>query len=195
MKESSGETVHSMASPAEINMISYRVINPKEIQRGLFRGFIRHQTVTDCLRFEGGKWVVRSDPFIDDWSEIDYGVLLRSLKDCAEIGGLVYGAFCGGLLKGFVSVEPELFGGGNKYLDLTFIYVSEDMRHRGIGRRLFLEAKDWALKRGARKLYISAHSAVESQAFYQSMGCVDAELPNARHVEAEPYDRQLECLL
>ena len=45
----------------------------------------------------------------------------------------------------------------------------------------------------AKKLYISAHSAVESQAFYKAMGCVEAEEYNAEHVEKEPYDCQLEC--
>ena len=40
---------------------------------------------------------------------------------------------------------------------------------------------------------ISAHSAVESQAFYKSMGCVEAEVYNQKHVEDEPYDCQLEC--
>ena len=48
---------------------------------------------------------------------------------------------------------------------------------------------------GAGKLYISAHSAVESQAFYKSMGCVEAGEYNPEHVEKEPYDCQLECRL
>jgi len=48
---------------------------------------------------------------------------------------------------------------------------------------------------GAEKLYISAHSSVESQAFYRSMGCAEAEEYNARHVELEPCDCQLEYLL
>ena len=72
-------------------------------------------------------------------------------------------------------------------------HISEDMRRKGIGRTLFLAAKEWAKQKGAKKLYISAHSAVESQAFYKSMGCVEAEVYNKKHVEDEPYDCQLEC--
>ena len=49
--------------------------------------------------------------------------------------------------------------------------------------------------RGAKKLYISAHSAVETQAFYRAMGCVEAQEYNQKHVEAEPYDCQMECSL
>ena len=57
----------------------------------------------------------------------------------------------------------------------------------------FTNIKEWAKQIGAIKLYISAHSAVESQAFYKSMGCVEAEIYNQKHVEDEPYDCQLEC--
>lgn len=69
------------------------------------------------------------------------------------------------------------------------------MRGQGIGKCLFAAAKEWAKENGAKKLYISAHSAVESQAFYRAMGCVEAEVYHQKHVEAEPYDCQLECLL
>lgn len=92
-------------------------------------------------------------------------------------------------------MESELSDDEHRYCDLSSIHVSEDMRNRGIGKSLFLAAKEWARKKGARKLYISAHSAVESQAFYQSMGCTEAEVYNQKHVEAEPYDCQLECVL
>ena len=109
--------------------------------------------------------------------------------------GFVYAAFYDGKLKGFVSVESEMFGGKQGYCDLSSIHISEDMRRKGIGRTLFLAAKEWAKQKGAKKLYISAHSAVESQAFYKSMGCVEAEVYNQKHVEDEPYDCQLECSL
>ena len=80
-------------------------------------------------------------------------------------------------------------------MDLSSIHVSEDMRRSGIGHRLFSAAADWAKGHGAQKLYISAHSAIESQRFYESLGCVDAVWYNRRHVEAEPFDRQLEYVL
>ena len=83
-----------------------------------------------------------------------------------------------------------------KYLNTTARVLSNDTAEsqgKGIGRTLFLAAKEWAKQKGAKKLYISAHSAVESQAFYKSMGCVEAEVYNQKHVEDEPYDCQLEC--
>lgn len=175
--------------------MKYRELNLSEINRELFSDFIRRQVVTDCWRRINGEWVIRPDPFIDDWSEQDYSFLVKCLRNTVSSGGLVYGAFSDGKLKGFASVESELFGGGHRYLDLTCIHVSEDMRGSGIGRILFTAACDWAKAHGAAKLYISAHSAVESQAFYKAMGCVEAEEYSAAHVEAEPFDCQLECKL
>ncbi len=176
-------------------MIQYRELSEKEIDRDLFRSFIRHQEVTKCWRKVEGEWVIRDDPFVDDWSEEDYRTLVSCLRNTAATGGLVYAAFCGGALKGFVSVEPGLFGARQDYMDLSSIHISEDVRGQGIGRQLFLAAREWAGKKGAGKLYISAHSAVESQAFYKAMGCVEAQEIRRDHVEKEPFDCQLECRL
>ena len=174
-------------------MVQYRELRREEISRELFGGFIRRQDVTKCWRRAEGRWVIRDAPFVDDWTEEEYGILVGCLRNTAATGGFVYAAFSDGILKGFVSVETALFGGEQGYLDLSCIHVSEDMRGKGIGRELFLTAKNWAKAHGGRKLYISAHSAVESQAFYRAMGCVEAQVYHQGHVEAEPYDCQLEC--
>lgn len=176
-------------------MIEYKILQEYEINRQLFHSFIRRQLVDQCLRLENNVWVVRSDPFIDDWTEEEYQILIDCLQNTVQTGGFVCGAFFNGALKGFVSVENDLFGSQNQYYDLSSLHVSEDMRRHGIGKNLFLIAADWARKQGAKKLYISSHSAIESQAFYHSMGCTDAVERNQKHIEAEPYDRQLEYLL
>jgi len=176
-------------------MIEYRTLREQEIDRDLFHYFIRHQVVTDCLRRERGAWVVRSDPFIDDWTEEDYAFLIDCLRNTVRTGGFVCGAFLDGKLKGFTSVEGGFFGGENRYLDLSSLHVSEDMRREGIGKALLLAAAQWARIQGAKKLYISAHSAIESQSFYRAMGCVEAAEYNQKHVAAEPYDCQMEYAL
>ena len=174
------------------NLLKYRILNTEEINRELFKDFIRHQNVTKCWRKENDKWMIKEAPFIDDWTETDYQILISCLKNTITSNGFVYAAFYDEKLKGFVSVEPEIFGDKQGYCDLSSIHISEDMRNKGIGRTLFLAAKEWAKQKGATKLYISAHSAVESQAFYRSMGCIEAEVYNQKHVEEEPYDCQLE---
>ena len=175
------------------SLLKYRMLNAEEVNREIFKDFIRYQNVTKCWRKENGKWIIKDAPFIDDWTEKDYQKLIFCLKNTIASNGFVYAAFYDGKLKGFVSVESEIFGGKQEYCDLSSIHISEDMRRKGIGRTLFLAAKEWAKQKGAKKLYISAHSAVESQAFYKSMGCVEAEVYNQKHVEDEPYDCQLEC--
>lgn len=175
--------------------VQYRLLCEEELCSGLFAGFIRRQNVTKCRRYENGHWIVKEAPFIDDWTEADYQVLIRCLQSTIRTNGFVYAAFCDGILKGFVSVESGLFGGENKYLDLSSIHVSEDMRGRGIGSILFHAAAEWAKRHGAGKLYISSHSAVETQAFYHAVGCVEAQEYNKEHVEREPFDCQLEYML
>lgn len=176
-------------------MMEYRELKENEICRELFKDFIRRQEVKKCWRKEEGTWVVRDVPFIDDWSEADYQTLTACLKNTAAAGGLVYAFFHDGTLKGFASVESGMFGGEEKYLDLTSLHVSADMRGRGIGKELFLATCRWAKEKGARKLYISGHSAVETQAFYKAVGCREAKVYNQKHVWAEPCDCQLECEL
>jgi len=175
--------------------VEYRKLCAEDISRELFAGFVRRQIVKGCWRRENGEWIVKDDPFIDDWSEEDYRELLAQLKELLLSGGFVYAAFSHGTLKGFVSVAPKRLGRRGEYLDLSHIYVSEDMRGKGIGKILFRAAAGWAGENGAEKLYISAHSAVESQAFYRAVGCVEAEEYDPEHVEKEPYDCQLEYVI
>ncbi len=176
-------------------MITYRHLTAEEIDRPLFAAFIRRQIVTDCLRWVDGGWTVQSAPFIDDWSEQDYVFLITCLRGTIANGGVVFAAFNDGVLKGFCSVEGQLFGRKSEYLDLSSLHVSADLRGQGVGTALFRLAAEWAKAHGGEKLYISSHSAVETQAFYGKMGCVDAVEHNTLHTEQEPFDRQLECLL
>lgn len=175
--------------------MQYLSLTPTQINHSLFRYFTRRQVVTDCLRHVNGAWVVQNAPFIDDWDENAYTFLIQCLQNTIATGGVVFGAFEQGQLKGFASVEGKPFGKNSSYLDLTSLHVSADRRGKGIGRSLFSLAASWAKSHGAKKLYISSHSAVETQAFYAAMGCVDAMEQNISHVEAEPYDRQLEYVL
>lgn len=176
-------------------MIKYRVLEADEICIELFKDFYRRQVVAKCWRKENGEWTIKDAPFVDDWTQKDYEILISCLKNTILTNGFVYAAFYDDKLKGFVSVESEMFGGEERYLDLSSIHVSEEMRGKGIGKALFFAAKEWAKENGAKKLYISAHSAVESQAFYKSVGCVEAKVYDKKHVEKEPYDCQLECSL
>ena len=175
--------------------MEYQQLQSEIITRELFAHFKRHQLVTKCWRKVGDQWCIKDIAFTDDWDEEDYLKLITYLRSTVAGGGVVFGAFEDGCLKGFASVEAKLLGKNKEYLDLSSLHVSEELRGKGIGKALFRLSKEWAKEHGAQKLYISAHSAVETQAFYRAMGCVEAVEYNKAHVAAEPCDCQLECVL
>ena len=169
-----------------------RPLLPGELDPFLFRCFDRFQVVEKCWRKEAGQWVVKDVVFTERWGDAEYRELCLCLRLTLATGGEVWGAFAEGKLKGFASIEGPLIGSRRQYADLSSIHVSFDARGQGLGRQLFEKAVDFARKQGAQALYISAHSSVESQAFYRAMGCVEAREYIPAHVEKEPCDCQLE---
>ena len=176
-------------------MTEYSEIGAEMLGAELFSGFIRRQEVKRCWRRSGGQWVVKDIEFVDDWDAGDYRRVLGQLRDVLDSGGAVWGAVREGRLKGFASVDGRLIGSEGQYAVLEELHVSQDCRRMGMGRELFFRAAESARGLGAGKLYISTMSAVESQAFYISMGCVEAVEPDPRHVEKEPCDVQREYIL
>lgn len=173
----------------------FRPLTKEELVPELFRCFDRFQIVEKCWRKVEGQWVVKDVVFTERWGEEDYRFLCQCLQNTVATGGQVWGAFLEGRLKGFASVEGPLIGSQKQYADLTSIHVSADARGHGLGRQLFQRAEETGRRLGAKALYISAHSSVESQAFYKAMSCVEATEYIPAHVEQEPCDCQLECPL
>lgn len=175
--------------------VTFESLPAERITAELLRGFRRRQVVTQCLRRTDGGWAARDISFVDDWTDADRARVLDKLRAIASIGGVVLAALDGGALAGFAALRAGRLGPNGEDVELASLHVSEERRRQGLGRALFDRAADWARAQGAKALYISAHSAVESQAFYRAMGCVDARVPDPAHVAAEPCDRQMEYLL
>lgn len=95
-------------------------------------------------------------------------------------------------MAGFSSLESEPFGSKKEYLQLSAIHTSYEFRGKGIGKQLFNLISERARAMGAKKLYISSHSAEETQLFYKKMGCTYAKEINEGLAKKEPYDIQLE---
>lgn len=176
-------------------MIEYRKLHPDELRPELFADFQRFQKVEKCWRKVDGRWVLKDIAFTEDWGQADFRRLCGQMAQALKEGGTVWGALWNGSLKGFASLEGKRIGSRGQYAVLAELHVSQDCRRRGLGRELFLRAAESARTLGAEKLYISTMSAEESQAFYLSMGCVEAEEPDPNHVELEPCDVQREFLL
>lgn len=172
-----------------------KILSEPQINRELFRHFNRHQEVTRCWRKEGGVWKLKDIPFVEEWKDAEYEFLVKCLKNTIHTGGYVFGCFEEGKLMGFTSVESERFGSKRQYVQLSCIHVSCECRGKGYGKQLFQRAILAARKLGAGKLYISAHSSEETQAFYHALGCVEAKEYNRKLYVAEPCDCQLEYAL
>ena len=174
--------------------ISYQELTKNDIGLSLFSDFDRYQEVKKCWRKEQKEWVLKDIPFIEHWGPEEYRFLVKCLKNTIETGGTVFGAFKDKTLVGFASLENQFFGPKKEYLQLSSIHISNGNRGRGIGKKLFILICEKAKKIGTRKLYISAHSSQETQAFYKAMGCVEAIEYNESLVANAPYDCQLEYI-
>lgn len=175
--------------------IIYKNLKENEINFKLFSKFNRYQEVKKCWRKENGEWILKDIPFIEQWGLEEYKYLVKCLKNTIKTGGAVFGAFHNNILVGFASIESEFFGFKKQYLQLSSIHISYESRGIGIGKKLFSIICTKAREMGAKKLYISAHSSEESQRFYKSIGCVEADEYNEKLFAAEPCDCQLEYRL
>lgn len=176
-------------------MVTFEILSESQISRDLFRHFNRHQEVKRCWRKEGDIWKLKDISFVEEWKDAEYEFLVKCLKNTIKTGGFVFGCFEQGKLVGFTSVESGHFGSRGQYVQLSCIHVSCECRNKGYGKHLFQRAILAGRKLGAGKLYISAHSSEETQAFYHALGCVEAEEYNEELYAAEPCDCQLEYVL
>lgn len=175
--------------------ICYKELKKHEINAALFESFNRYQEVKKCWRKENGEWVLKEIAFTEQWGPDEYEYLVSCLQNTVKTGGTVFGAFHNNVLVGFASVENQFFGSQKEYLQLSSIHISYESRGIGIGKKLFSLACKKAKAMGTQKLYISAHSSEETQAFYKKMGCTEAAEYNAKLVDDEPCDCQLEYSL
>ncbi len=176
--------------------VDYRTLTENEIMPSMFAGFDRYQETTRCRKKVDGVWTIVDASFTDVWDEEAHTELCSILRETVRSGGLLLAAYNDlNLLKGFAAVESAKMGSLGQYRDLSRLYVSREMRQHGIGRELFFRAAQWAREQGAQKLYISAHSSVQAQAFYLSVGCVEALEYDPEHTKNEPGACQMEFVL
>lgn len=173
----------------------FKELNETDINLTLFTNFERYQNVKKCWRKEDGEWILKDIAFIEEWSSKEYEYLVKCLINTVKTGGVVFGVIHNDELAGFASIENDFFGIEKEYLQLSAIHISYEKRGMGIGKELFSILSKKAKDMGAQKLYISAHSSEETQAFYKAMSCVEAVEYNDRLIAEEPCDCQLEYCL
>lgn len=175
--------------------VIYKELSRDDCKVDLLKDFNRYQEVNRCWRNENGDLILKDIHFVEQWDDAEKEEELSSLIGIIEGGGAAIGAFAKDRMIGFAAVCSESFGLNNEYVQLSSLHVSFEGRNSGIGRRLFDISCDKARQLGAHKLYISAHSSEETQGFYKSVGCINAQEVNRILAEKEPFDCQLEFAL
>jgi N-acetylglutamate synthase-like GNAT family acetyltransferase len=135
--------------------------------------------------------------FVEDWDEKRRTeIATEEFPHIIKTGGSVFGIFNeAGYLIAFANMLADRFGPSREYVQLKRMHVSRECRSRGMGKQLFKRCMQKAKDLGAAKIYISANFSEETQAFYASLGCVDAQAIDQDLAAAEPYDRQMEYVL
>lgn len=181
---------------SNLPQIVFKSLTPEDLVPGLLDGFNRFQQVTQVWRMIDGERKLILEPFIDNWDhETKEAVIAEDFASCLSGGGVVICALAEGHMIAFASLLRGLLGSQQQYADLMQLHVSCDYRKHGLGKMLFSRCAEQAKSWGAQKLYISAHSAEETQAFYRAVGCVDAVEVNRHHVQLEPKDCQMEYVI
>lgn len=175
--------------------IEYQRLNSRNFTNLSLDDFVRHQQVTECWRNVEGAWKLVPVSFAEEWSLEQCREIATDVAAHMEKDQTAFGAFDGEKLVGFITLSHDLFGNTVNYAELVCFQVSEPYRGRGIGKELFHQICSEARKIGAEKLYISGHSAKETQAAYQVLGCVHAKEINQKLAREEPFDVQLEYVL
>lgn len=177
-------------------MMKYKRLNTENFSMTSLDNFQRYQEVFCCWRNIDGEYLLKPVHYIEDWNLAEKRKLAQKILNGISNGCSAYAAIINDEIVGFAFLERELFGSENQYVDLAEFYVSKPQRRMGIGKKLFDMVCDGAKELGAKKIYISAHSAKESIAAYKSYGCVLAEEINIDLAEREPCDLQMEyCLI
>ena len=172
-----------------------RKLCPDEIAPEFFAGFNRAQHVTGYCRITNGRWQTTLRECDESWDTAYLNHVIDDMRGIALDGGAVFAALEADRVMGFTAVCRPPMGSCGQYRQLAKLYVHAASRGNGLGKKLFLQACDSARKMGAEKLYISAHSSIETIGWYRHMGCTEAAEYDQALAALEPDDVQMEYTL
>ena len=173
--------------------IQYRQLANTDLHPDLLKDFKRYQEVKQCWQKKEDKYVLKEVFYIEDWNqEKRQNIVNLKFNEALNSNGFVFAAYDKEDLVGFATIFGKASGSLKQYLLLDYLYVSNQYRHQGIGKELFLLCVQAAVSLGVSKLYISANPAAESQAFYRKIGCVEAEEVIKEIAEELPKDIPME---
>jgi predicted N-acetyltransferase YhbS len=174
------------------NEFQYETIEKIDIDTKALDCFERYQLTNTIYVMKKSIRNIEKGKFESDWDLCKKREVVQELNAIIRQGGAIEVAYDQGNIIGFAALSTTFFGAENQYLELIVIQVSKAYRNRGIGQVLMSKIKEQARIKGAKKIYISGHPAVESVSFYEKMGAKPAMEINQKIALAEPDDLQLE---
>ena len=179
-----------------LDTLEFKELALADINDNLLDEFNRYQKVTRLWVKTDEGWTLTDGDYTVDWDKEKKDSLIDFFADLIKEGrGHIFGAYFNKNIAGFAVLMNENFGTRGQYIQLKFLHVSLDYRHKGIGKKLFELCVKKAREMGSEKIYISANDSEATQQFYLGLGCKDAEEINQKMADEEPYDRQMEYIV
>lgn len=154
----------------------------------------RREFIARTYRVSGGELVLTTHNIdVSGWPPEDARTLTPILYECYDRGGKFFAAFEGEQLAGLAVLDTVWRGERRTLLQLEVMHVGRDYRGKGLGTRLFEQARTEARSRGAAGMYISATPSENTIHFYQGRGALLLRTPDADLFAKESEDIHLEC--
>lgn len=173
-----------------MNKITYKRVTLKRLDDAFLNGYIRFKETKRVVFQEEEDFKEKNYFFREDWDQKKLISISRQLKEIVKNGGYVYAAYDYKQIVGFAAISSERFF--DNVINLPYLHTSKGYRGYGIGKMLFYLVCGEALQHKVKKLYISTHPDVDTQAFYTQVDCVKATKINQRLYKEEPFDIHLE---
>jgi len=186
--------------------IVVRAMTVEDLHVHMMDAFDRHQEIARVMRKNGRMKKLRK-PRVENMSGGEKEGFIKHLfipnayiRQFYPDYPMVFAAFRGGQVVGFakwrwIRDQKLKRGKAKDFAILDLLFVSQECRRMGLGRQLFDLCAQAAKAEGARVMYISTNPAVETQAFYKSLGCVRSRTDLGRVTRAPKHDIPLEYLL
>ena len=171
--------------------ITIRLLTPSDIYPEMLESFNRKQIISDKWVKNGNCYELIKTDEIRDWSGEKKIWISQYLCQQINSGGYAAGAFSDHKLVGFSCLDGAIQGISEKYVNLTMLFVDDEWKRKGIGKKLFKQMCLCAERMKADKIFISAIPSYDTVSFYLNLGCVDAKYVIDSFVDTE-NDRYLE---
>jgi len=176
--------------------IIIKELSPNDINENSLDIFERYQKVDRGWVYKDTSWVLTDLNYEVDWDKTKKDNLIKYFQELLQTSkGHIFGAFINNYVIGFSVLLNRKIGSEGQYIQLKYLHLSKNYRHKGIGKKLFQLCVEKTKEIGGSKIYISANDSEATQNFYLGIGCKDAEEIDLESAKAEPYDRQMEYIV